>query len=585
MPNTAPGREVVQIVEIVQPLCANTYGTAPCTAAGASGSECFNTRATCQDVDNYDGSNTLSLFFSKGHVAERGVSGAPYIIPSLVSVSTAPTKINLSAANPDAKGLGNRATCSVTFQDHPHTDRRVDPYVANRSYDPMQKGSFWTKWLVRNKFRYNLTLKVYEGYAGQALSAMTKREYIITGFSGPDESGRVRVQAKDILAKIEERKAQAPAASPGVLHKDINASTTSIRVQGATTSDYPSSGTLRINDEVMTYSAVAAHSESGIVFTITARGTDNTTADSHNAEDNVQECLRYTDEPVADIVEDLLTTWGGIDVSMIDTASSFTDEMARHLSAYSLTALITEPEGVDTLLSELQAQIGFYIWWDERAALIKMRAIRGVENRPDTVTDSLNIIEGTLGFTDLPRSRISQIWFYYDLRNPTLSLDAENFRSVQVVADLASEGADQYGEASIKKVFSRWIQNGALAFSSSFKTVNRYATVPRQVTFRLDAKDRGHWTGDALYLSHFLDVDEVGDRNISQWTIVSAEEVIPGDVVEYVAENTDLYGKIYEWMAAAAGDYPGAATAGFTDAYWGDSDGLLSDGAKCATWG
>ena len=53
MSETKFGREPIELVEMVLPKCANTYGTAPCTASGAPGSECFNTRATCQDPDNY----------------------------------------------------------------------------------------------------------------------------------------------------------------------------------------------------------------------------------------------------------------------------------------------------------------------------------------------------------------------------------------------------------------------------------------------------------------------------------------------------------------------------------------------------
>ena len=171
MTETTPGREPVQVVEIVQPLCANTYGSAPCTASGTADEKCYNTRATCQDTANYDGSSTLSLYFTSGKTAERGVSGVSYAIPSLVSVSTAPTRVNLAGANPDAQGLGNRAVCSIRFKDHPHTDRRVDPYQSGRSWDALQRGSFWSKWIARNKYRQNIRINVYEGYAGQALGA------------------------------------------------------------------------------------------------------------------------------------------------------------------------------------------------------------------------------------------------------------------------------------------------------------------------------------------------------------------------------------------------------------------------------
>lgn len=50
------GRKPCTIVELELDRCNLTYGTAPCTAAiGVTGErKCFNTRATCQDADNYD---------------------------------------------------------------------------------------------------------------------------------------------------------------------------------------------------------------------------------------------------------------------------------------------------------------------------------------------------------------------------------------------------------------------------------------------------------------------------------------------------------------------------------------------------
>jgi len=72
------GREPVQIVEIKQPLCQNTFGVAPCTATGTADQKCFNTRATCLDTPNFALGTPLSLFFSARSCwrrASRGVRG------------------------------------------------------------------------------------------------------------------------------------------------------------------------------------------------------------------------------------------------------------------------------------------------------------------------------------------------------------------------------------------------------------------------------------------------------------------------------------------------------------------------------
>lgn len=580
MTETTPGREPIQIVEIVQPLCANTYGLAPCTASGTADEKCYNTRATCQDTANYAGSSTLSLYFSSGKVAEAGVSGAPYIIPSLTGVSTAPTEINLASTNPDAGGLGNRAVCSISFMDHAHTDRRVDPYVSGRSWDPLERGSFWSKWLVRNKYRQNILIRVYEGYEGQALGAMVKRTYFLQSVQGPDSSGRVTVTGKDILTRIEERKAQAPVASPGELFIGITAAATSFEVANAIEADYAASGTLRIGEELVTYTSRAT-STNGITFSGVTRGTDGTDATAHSAEVAVQQCLRYTNARVDDVVEDLLTTYGGIDASYLDTAN-WTIEVDDYLNLYLLNTVISSPESVTKLIAEIQESVLCYIFWDERDALVKLKAIRGIDTEPPLLTAELNIIEGTFALREKPRERASQVWVYFDHRDFVSAADDPNhFNQLSVFADLESETAALYGEPSIRRVYSRWLASGALADTTASKIITRYVDVPAHCSFRVDAKDRTYWVGDTVRVSHYLDVDEFGNRRIRNWTIISAEEVEPGETVQYQLEDTTLYGRIHYIMAGGAANYPGAASAPFKNCYIGDANGRLSDGEPC----
>ncbi len=570
-------REVVQIVEIVQPLCALTFGNAPCTATGE---KCYNTRATCEDTANYDGSSTLSLFFAKGRVAEMGVKGVPYIIPSLVSVSTAPTRINLTGANPDAQGLGNRAVASIEFKDHPHTDRRVDPYVSERAWDPYLRGSFWSKWLVRNKFRQNIEVRVYEGYADQKLSQMTKRSYFLQSVSGPDSSGSFSIEAKDILARIEDRKAQCPVASPGELFADLDATTVSFVVANAVLADYGANGTLRINDELMTYTSRATEG-TGLRFSGVTRGTEGTEASEHSAEDTVQQCVRFTDARLDDIANTLLGTYGGIDASYLDTVN-WASEVDDYLSLYRFSTVISEPTSVSELISELQVSGAFYMFWDERDALVKFKAIRGIEADLPLLSDRENIVADSFDIREKPRERASQVWVYYGHKNFVDPIEeASSYKFISIFANLESESDDQYGEPSIRKVFSRWITTGAIADSTASKISVRYSEVPSEVVFRMDAKDRATWVGDQRRMTHYRDVDKHGNRRVRNWTIVSAEEVVPGEMVEYVAEDTTLYGRISKILANGSADYdPLTAVSG--GAYIGDANGLLSDGTNCA---
>lgn len=581
---TTPGREPVQVFELQQPSCAHTFGLAPCAATGSPDTKCYNTFATCRDTANFAFGTPLSLCFTTGKVAEMGIPGLPYVIPSLVSVSTSPTRLNLASSNPDAQGLGNRALCSIVLQDHTHSDRLVDPYLSGRSWDPLsrERGSFWTRWLARNRYRQNIPLKVYEGYAGQRLDQMSGRSYFLQSIKGPNSGGRITIQGKDILARLEERKAQAPLASSGVLYAAIDDSVTGFEVAGAVEADYPASGTLRVGGEIMTYTDRAA-SANGITFSGVVRGTDGTTPDSHSVDDGVQACLRYTNMRPDDLLEDLLVTHGGIDASYL-SLDLWQAEVDAHLNAYRLSALITEPTGVSQLVSEVQLQATCTIWWDERKAMVDLKAIRGIDAAPPLLTDAAHIVEGSVSIGEKPRERVSRVWMFYNVIDPTGGVaDVGNFRNQFIVANLQSETDRQYGEASIRKIFSRWLTSAALVQTTASRIITRYVEVPSAVRFRLDAKDRAIWVGDTVRISHHLDVDQYGDRNIRQWTIVSAEEVIPGETVEYVAEDTTLYGRIHYVMAPDAANYPGHDNAPFRNCYIGDADGRLGDGQRAGT--
>lgn len=578
---TTPGREPVQIVEIVQPLCTNTFGVAPCTATGTADQKCFNTRATCLDTAHYTLGTPLSLFFSHGHVAAHGVSGASYIIPSLLGVSTAPVKINLTGASPDSSGLGNRAICSITFMDHPHTDAIVDPYVSGRTYDPMSRGSFWTKWIARNKYRQNVQIRVYEGYIGQSLAAMTKRTYFLQSISPPDSSGKVTIQGKDILAKLEERKAQAPLASPGVLFTDITSVQTSFEVAGAVVADYPAPGVVRIGDELIYYTARST-TANGVTLSGAARAVYNTAAAAHSSADGVQWCLQYSSARVDVVISELLRVYGGVPSGYLDLAQ-WASEVNDYLSFYLLNRVVTEPTGVSELVGEIQEQALVNIWWDERLAKVKLKAIRGIDAAPPLITAESNIIAGSFSIEERPRERSSQVWIYYGRKDHIKATnDATAYLSPIIIANLASETAALYGEPSVRKIFASWLSSGALAGTAASKIITRYVDIPSNCTFRMDAKDRSIWVGDTITISHYLDVDAYGQRRLRNWTVVSAEEVVPGEVVEYVCDDTTLYGKISFIMAGGTANYPGAAAAPFRSFYIGNSSGLLSDGSPCA---
>ena len=534
------GREPITIVELEQDACARTYGVAPCAAAlGTTGQhKCFNTLVTCQSPTSFQRTTKLLRFCTAREHAPAGM------IPSLTGVTSSPTRINVGGADRDTGPLGKRAAVTITLQDHPHNDVGIDPYQAERitgaaqadgvGYDPEQYGTFWSRWLTRNPYHVGRALRVYDGYVGQELAEMQVRHFVIDRIDGPDASGKVTIRAKDILALADGQKAQAPQLSPGVLHEDIDETATVLRVVGATLDDYPASGTLRINDEVMTYTGRSL-ADGVITFTGIARATDNTEREAHDAGDTVQRCLRFGGQPAYQAVRTLLTEYADIPEAAIPY-DEWQAEGGRWLAqAIMADTPITEPTGVDALVGEICEQFLFYVWVDERAQKIRLRAVRPVDNDPiTTLTDDANIVAGSQALRYEPDQRVTQVWTSLHLRNPTEPPDDPRSYALTIATpDLAAQSPEQYGDRRVRRIFGRFLSGPAQVTPLGVRTLARYRDTPRYLSLALDAKDRALWVGDVARVTTRVDTDAIGRPVANVWQVISAHERRPGELYEY----------------------------------------------------
>lgn len=586
------GRETFTVVELDQDYCALTYGVAPCMAElGVTGPrKCFNTRATCQDLENYDRIvKTVRFCTQQQYLPEYPV------IPILVSTSTAPTEINPGGGGKNSGPLGKRARVSIVFDDAPHSDIGLDPYISERGYNAMDRGTFWTKWLARNPYYNGRMIRVKEGYAGQELADMVTRTYVIDKIDGPDNKGRVKVTALDILALTTDEKAQVPRASVGALLSDIADIADGvvdpvvlpfIEIVGAPTTDYPAPGTVRINDEIMTYTGVAV-AGANIRLTSVTRRTDGSEANSHNDGDRVQLCLRYVDTRVDYLAKEWLTVYGNVPEEYIDWVA-WQAEADVWLDQFSMTGLITESSGVQGLLSEITEQALFYIWWDERSQLIKLQAIKPAQTPVALLTGVDNILKDSAELSQDPASRISQLWMYWGQRNAAESLSKDsNYRHVTIRTDAEAETAEEYGEQKIKKVFSRWLTTDAQVINTSTRLLSRYRDNPKYLEIDLDAKDREYWTGSVVDVEHRSVVDDTGLPQRVRWQVISAQEKIPGHSIslklfayEFVVTFRGAY-----WMVDDAPDFEDATEEEIAHgAWWSDIDGKMPDGSDGFLW-
>lgn len=496
-----------------------------------SGTACFNTRSTCQVPNFYDKGVQVLRFVEK---TSEIPTDALYW-PMVTGVSVTPAKLNPGGANSNARALGQRASLSVRFQDAPGNDRIVDPYVADRDYDPLERGTWWTKWRARNPYYMQRPLRLRSGYMvnGQVVDEIT-RDFVITGFSGPDSNGNVSIQGKDVLTLAEDEKAQAPVASRGKLSADLTAGATSATLTPAGIGDdeYPPTGFVRVGKEVM------AFTRSGDNLTLT-RGQFGTEAKEHDEDDSVQLCLRYVSQAPQDILYDLLLNYANIPAEYLDKAQWDAEALDFLPRLYS--AIITEPNGVSKLISEMCQQMYFTIWWDERLGKVILKSVRlAQEDEVFELDDTKTLVKNSVSWKDLADELITQVWVYYGQLDPTEKLDqGSNYATIAITADPSAEGADKHNLRRIKTIFSRWIDatNASAAEDLGQRILNRYGNAPRQVTFRVDAKDRYLWLGDYIRLTNRLRVDQFGRAVPVNLQIFEAEEAALGSEFRFTAQE------------------------------------------------
>lgn len=516
------GRIPFEFIEVEMDRCTLTFGQGVCTATGEP---CYNTWATCK----------AKPAFNKGSFTYRFTSASSDIpvgfdcVPLLQSLSYAPQQLT------PGKGLGVRGAVSLRFTDAPWPDQVFDPYFDQRPQYDDGLGSFWGKWLARHKYYISRPLRVCTGYLVDGIADpanFKKRAYVLEKISGPDKNGAVTVTAKDILKLADDDKAKCPRATSARLDADLPADYVQFNVYpaGIGEQEFDTSGYLRISNEVMQFT------RSGDTFNVT-RGSYKTVAKDQEIDSTVQQAAIFTQLPVQDVIYSLLVDYAKIPAGYINKAE-WAAERNAHLTGV-FSAIITEPVGVNTLLSEITEQGQCDIWWDEVAQKIRFRALVPPGDNLPVYTDDNHFLADSLSANIDVNSRQSRFFVYFDVVDPTKKLDdTSNYRQRHVGADLQSESDVEYGLAKSKIIYSRWFNSGSLGRVQQLAEalLTRYRDPPRLFDFELDAAEDLS-TGDYLKISSRLMQTANGSNDVVPMQITETQEAKAGSVVKYKASE------------------------------------------------
>lgn len=505
------GDRLVQVVEIDTDYCTLTWGTSPCNAAFGLDivRKCYNTFGTCSFQQAYNKGVLTTKFIESSFPVKTG-----NYIPTLISATTGyEQEVNIAGFSSKVGALGVRANISVTFSDMPTRDVLTDKYWQQRmsgaaqtdepGYDPLDRGSFWTKFKARNPNYAGRPIRIIEAIIGVdgTLTYQKTRHYVMDEIKGPDRSGNVTVTAKDALSLADDKKALAPLGSRGMLMNDINDSQTSITLAPVGIGpEYPVSGVVVVGSEIMTFT------RAGDVMTV-VRGQKGTQAASHSVNDTVQLCYNVEKDRAGAVIRDLLVNYGNIPASYIPVAE-WQAEFNRWGSSLKLSATICKPTSVVQLIGEIN-QLGITIWWDEIEGLVRLMLNHPPDEAPVEWTDRNNIISITTEDNDDERATRIEMWTVQI--DPTKDVSKENFARGYLAVGVLEETPNMFGIPRTHTIHNRWLNHGA---DSAVKVItgrllNRYRRAPVTYNVTIDAKDDPKLT-DVISLETYVATNDTG---------------------------------------------------------------------------
>jgi hypothetical protein len=525
-------RFFAEVLELDVDTCANTYGSAPCTAAAGTGNECYNSFGTCQDRTNYTRAVRTLKFCSRSMAAPAGETLRPYL-----------TDFNGSATEivPD-KGLAIRGQSTATLIDEPCSDVGEDPYIANRA--TVATGTFWGRFIARN---YNLVgrdARILRGYLTTPFDWATFETelYVITDVAGPDKQGKIKLTLNDPVKRLDAVK--IPSVTDGKLATALPA-TANIGVATAATSTsitlaaaasavddayngqevYVYEGTAAgqrrtITDyvgstRIATVAAWAVNPDSTSSYEVGALGLSLATGKGAQYADPAtsgkNEYVRLGDEVIRYTAKsgDTLTwpdttyraqfgttradhkldanvqqcrAWiaktvpevaedllnEGGLVDGIIDLAQLSSEGTQWFNGVTLTACVPSPETASALLADLLIDLNASVWWDAIAQLVKFKANMPELGSAGALTDD-NFILNSMDVKRASKDRITQAAIYYDLRAATLDTKKpESYGRAALYIDTDAESVNEYGDERPLIRYSRWLSEDNVNFASSW---------------------------------------------------------------------------------------------------------------------
>lgn len=547
--------------------CANTFGSAPCTATGTP---CYQTYGTCKDKANFSKVTKTRQYCSRGMAIPPGETLRPYILDH----SFTPTEI------PIGGGLAARSNFTITLADEACADHEDDPYIATRSAPA--GGTYWTRHMARNFNAVGRQVEILKGYVTDPFDWATFQAelYVIEAIPGPDSNGNVQITLSDVVKPLD--KNLLPKPTSGKLAADCKAiEYTGYAVSGdATHITLPSDasaldgayvgmecyitqntgagqrqpitaylGATRVatvagwavapnSTSVVEISPLSINVGSGngaqyndpsttgvpeyicigdeeIRYTVktgdvlswpdaTYRAQFGTAREDHAADDGVQQCFTVIDKSATDTIHTLATA-AGIGDTHLDLAGLAQEDADWLGSAARLTASFPKPEVASGLLNELLRDLNMASWWDAVAQKQRFKVdLPQLASTVKAITPDESV-RGSMQIEPLDDLRITQAYISFAPYSATGNMsERNNFRITEGNEDAIAEGVNEYNGVIQTQTYSRWL--------SEANQLLARAHVARKVGRLRDAPWKARFQLDPRDEVHVADLIDVTTR-------------------------------------------------------------------------
>ena len=454
--------------------------------SGTGNQKCIHTYTTCQDQPNYDKGKKQITFKNNqsGDVDE-------YTIPILNGFSVTLPELNIFSRDTKNQALGKFGKCSVTFSDTIFSDNHLDPYVSERRYNPLEQGTFWTKFLARNPYYEGWKIRLYDGLVGQTLAEMNVREYELEKITNPDSNGKVTIKATDLMRRLDNSKAIYPPPSNCKLKDNIAAGQGTFDTIGKLTT-YPDElhqeKYMLIGGESSLFNRALIISETdngdGTYTYVTDRNSSSSPAVSQNT--RCENAAFFSQITLQELVIYLLSIVYESDE--YESALNITAELLKiaHFGEV-LSHYLSRPQPVGDIMAELEREMGFVSWYDDIEKIIKIKSIADESDPVTTITQENDLVQGATSTNLLTTDRVSDIYIQY---NAVIDWTDEqtNYTRSLLLLDSDSSSSNEYGSKSTYNIDTDWMLVDSLAEKVANRVLTQFRDITREKKFELDIK-------------------------------------------------------------------------------------------------